>query len=164
MSLARRAPPGGRLAAAPAPPPTFVATETPGRPPATGTLLTGAAGSVALTVDLPTGDRYDAWVAGSFQGRLELLVDGLLVATARWEANHDAPLVPLAELRLDRGPHHMTLHYRGADSRAGSGAPARIGPLMLATPAPVRPVVYEDPARARELCGRSLDWIEVLGT
>ena len=164
MSLARRVPPGGRLAAAPAPPPAFVATETPGRPPATGPLLTAAAGAATLFVGLPTGGRYDAWVAGSFQGRLELLVDGLPAATVRREANHDAPFVPLAQLRLSRGPHRMTLRYRGADSRPGSGAPARIGRLVLAAPARVRPVVYADPARARQLCRRSLDWIEVLGT
>ena len=164
LSLARRVPPGGRLAAAPAPPPAFVAAETPGGPPGTRPVLTGATGTATLSVDLAAGGRYGAWVAGSFQGRLELFVDDLPVATARREANHDAPFVPLAELRLDPGPHRLTLRYRGADAGAGSGAPARIGPVVLAAPAPVRPVVYQDPARARALCGRSLDWIEVLGT
>ena len=67
-------------------------------------------------------------------------------------------------LTLSAGPHTVALHYAGQDLGPGSGGPPEpIGPLALAPAGPGADLVREVPAsRAAALCGRRLDWIEVL--
>jgi len=169
LRLAGRVPAGGRLAAARAPAP-IVANLAPAPAmndspaPAAETIpLSDGTSADALPIRLAIGGRYGVWVGGSFQGRLEMLVDGQRVAADRQEANYGTPLVPLGEADLAAGEHRITVRYAGADSHPGSGAPSWIAPLVVAAPAAARPIVFAKPSRARELCSRPLDWIEVLG-
>ena len=99
---------------------------------------------------LDRGGRYRVWLGGSFAGRVELLVDGERVASARAEQGYDSPLVPLGEVTLASGPHRFTVHPR-----------AETVVLEQARPRP--PLVTVGPADARRLCGRPLEWVEALG-
>ena len=55
----------------------------------------------------------------------------------------------------------MRLRYSGADLHPGSGAGfGLLDRFVLARTTESVPVRTLPPARARELCGRSLDWIE----
>ena len=57
----------------------------------------------------------------------------------------------------------MTLHFSGPDLHPGSGgAVFPIGPLVLSTAAGDAPVTVVSAARARELCGKRLDWVEAV--
>jgi hypothetical protein len=81
---------------------------------------------------------------------VELFIDGRRVASTRAEQGYDAPLVPLADVTLTPGPHRFAVRPAG-------------GTLLLASPQRRTPLIDVDPAAARELCGRSLEWVEALG-
>jgi hypothetical protein len=102
----------------------------------------------AFSVD--NGGRYSAWVGGSFPSRVELFIDGRRVASARAEQGYDAPLVPLADVTLAPGRHTYAVQP-AAD------------PIVLAPARPRPRLLVVDPADARDLCGRTLEWVEALG-
>jgi hypothetical protein len=53
--------------------------------------------------------------------------------------------------------------YGKADLHPGSdGAPFPLGPVVLSRSTADRPLVYVRPRDARELCGKRLDWIELI--
>jgi hypothetical protein len=114
LRLARRVPPGGRLAAARAPAPivanlgTAPAMNGSSAPAAQTIPLSDGTSADAPPIRLAIGGRYGVWVGGSFQGRLEMLVDGQRVAADRQEANYGTPLVPLGEADLAAGEHRIT--------------------------------------------------------
>ena len=90
---------------------------------------------------------YRAWLRGSFPGSVQLFIDGERVAGARAEQGHDTPLVPLADVTLAPGSHRF-------DPSAAT--------LVLAPDQPRAPLLAVDSADARGLCGRPLEWVEVL--
>jgi hypothetical protein len=122
------------------------------------------AGTAEATVQVPTAGRYLLWAGGMIRDRLDTLVDGNEIGTIRNQLNNTGQWTPLGEAELAAGRHTVSLRYHGPDWRPGSGgAQFAFGPLALATKTAVLPVRYVQPANARSLCGKSLDWIEALG-
>jgi hypothetical protein len=160
----------GRVAAAPRPAAIRLDLARGGRPSTwrpsaarPGALLPAGAGEARGTVSVPAAGRYSVWVGGSFHSRVELLVDGRPVGSARHELAHDHPYVWLGEVALTPGRHLVILRYTGPDLHPGSaGEPRPLGPVVLAPVAPRGEPVVVPAARARELCGLSLDWVEAL--
>jgi hypothetical protein len=59
----------------------------------------------------------------------------------------------------------VRLRYGGPDLHPGSGDPQfPMGPLVLSRTTAAMPISYVQPENARTLCGKSLDWIEALGS
>ena len=57
----------------------------------------------------------------------------------------------------------MRIVRPGNSLSPGDGGTQRtIGPLVLQPPSDTQSVRYLDPTRARELCGKRLDWIEIV--
>jgi hypothetical protein len=127
------------------------------------TLVPNAAGTLTKTIRLPIGGLQDFWLGGSFRNRVELLVDGRLVGSARDQLEETAQLTPLGTATLDSGKHDISLRYSGGDWRPGSrGAPFVLGPLVLGEPAAASDLIRVPPGAAASLCGRSFDWIEAV--
>jgi len=140
---------GGRLAFVPRPPP---ATHD----------LSGPPRSLAFSVTVP-GGRYQAWLSGSFPGRMEVRVDGRRVGALRHRLEHSGQMIPFGDVDLGRGQHRVELRYSGADLHPGSAA--RFGLLdrfILGRTTENVPFQTIPPSRAHELCGRTLDWVEAL--
>ena len=91
----------------------------------------------------------------STEGRLEARRNVL-----QWPSN----FVQLGDDQLAAGRHTFRLTYSGPDLRPGSAGepPFGLGPFAVAQGTQDRPVTYVQPAAARSLCGRSLDWVEAL--
>jgi hypothetical protein len=133
-------------------------------------------GEGSLTGQMPvsTAGRYGVWLGGSFRGKLEVRVDGRLVKADRHQLNHPEQYVPMGSVTLQPGLHTVQISYGGSDLHPGSGGnaivtagsqvevPFPIGPLELGPPAADTRVVQVPVRRARDLCGRSLDWVEAL--
>jgi hypothetical protein len=179
--LARRAGPGGRLAAVERPQASVVALARTSHSPTWLTdpndpslVFPSQKGSLTGQVSVPAGGRYGVWLGGSFRGRLAILVDARLVKADRQQLNHPDQYVPMGEVTLGRGVHTVQITYGGADLHPGSGGhaivtaaspvkvPFPIGPLDLSRTTADSPIAYVLPARARSLCGKSLDWVEAL--
>ena len=108
--------------------------------------------------------RYDVWLAGSFAGRMDVLVDGRVVGSSRHRLEHPGQFIPFGTVRLTPGRHEVALRYHGSDWHPGSAATIGmpLDRVVLAKTTEDLPVQTLDPSRARELCGRSLDWIEAI--
>jgi hypothetical protein len=155
LRLASVAGRGGRLAAVERTP-VIVADLPTGRP--------SGAGTTDISVSVPKAGRYELWLAGSFRDTIDLLVDGRQVGSRRNRLDHDGQYTPFGLIELTPGHHTVTLRFSGSDFRPGSGgAVFPVGPLVLSTATAADGQVTVVPAaRARELCGKRLDWIEAL--
>jgi hypothetical protein len=126
-------------------------------------LFPSGAGTLRSTARVKEAGRYGIWVGGAVRGSLELEVDGHRVAGVRHQLNHNGQFVPLGNVTLDAGPHTVTLRYEEQLLRPGSGgSPFPLGPLVLAKDTIDSPVLHVPTQRARELCGKKLDWVEAL--
>jgi hypothetical protein len=151
---ALRVPAGGSLAAPIRQKATFVQLRL---------ALPGSADGGALIRE--AGD-YTVWIGGSFPSRVRVYIDGKLVGSRRsgleWEQYQ-----PLGTVHLSGGTvHDVRLVYDGRSFlHPGSGDSGRtpIGPVALARQTADVPVTYVPASRARELCGKNLDWVEALG-
>ena len=107
--------------------------------------------------------RYGFWLAGSFRRHVDLFVDNRKQASAQDRLMHPGVDTPLGQALLSAGLHGIVLRYSAASLSPGSaGPPFPLGPLVLARFTANRPVTYVQPANARSLCGKSLDWIEAV--
>jgi len=119
-------------------------------------------GSVDLDVAIPDGGRWELWVGGSFRGALSAVVDGRKVGSTRHQLNNAGQYTPLGSTELAPGMHRVRLSHDVDRLRPGTtGAPWRFGPLVLSRDGDGQ--VLEVPLhRAARLCGKPLDWVELV--
>jgi hypothetical protein len=120
--------------------------------------------SLDLRFTAPSSGTYGVWVGGSFRSRLRAWVDGERAGSFRDELTWPGNFVRIGDVRLGAGRHVLRLGYTGPDLSPGSAGrpPFGLGPFVVARGTDSRPVSYVDPAEARSLCGKSLDWVEAL--
>jgi len=158
---------GGRLAVARRPAPRTAKLASP--PGANWYVAPGGHGVVIPTegkldtaVSLPRAGRYDVFLGGSFKGRVRVRVDGRQIASARHRLSHAGQYEPLVTTDLSAGRHAVEFEYDRGNLHPGSGGPDYpMGPLFFA-PVTRQPVELVSPARAGDLCGQRLDWIEAV--
>ncbi len=172
LRLAREAGTNGRLAAVGRP--ANVAENLDGSPPGrpgdfgetAGLAYPTSQESFPLDVKIPAAGVYEIGVDGDFLSQLELFIGSDRVAAARHQLNWPSEYNPLATVRLKKGTVRLTLRYDGPDIHPGSAGPGTgfgLGPLIIGRADPAdRAVTYVRPAKARTLCGRSLDWVEAI--
>lgn len=125
-------------------------------------------GRLTRTVRLFAGGRYRLWVEGSFGRAVHVSVDGAQVGSVAYQAGNPGQYFALGSTRLAPGLHRITVSRDGGDLRPGDGGGSKsslrqIGPVLLSPVANERQRVQTlPPTRASELCGRRLDWIEIV--
>ena len=110
--------------------------------------------------------RYQLWLGGSFARGFVVRIDGHLVGSISDELNNlgdynqvGGPLV------LAPGTHTITVTYPKANLAPGDADSEQYTALSEIALAPLSPSpkqVQVPPAKAGELCHRTLDWIEVV--
>ena len=157
----------GRLATVERPQVTVaLLSETGGEGGPVGPQLFSPSGHAVLEgeVDVPTTGRYQVWLGGSFRTLIKIAVDGRVVGMERHRLNAAGQYNPFGQVDLQAGSHAVKLEQEGPDLSPGSGGPSfPFGPLIFSRGDAERPVTYLPPARARSLCGKTLDGIEALG-
>jgi hypothetical protein len=140
-------------------PETWVPTE-PGSPD----LIPTGAGSAELTLEVPRAGRYDLYLLGSVRNRLDLVIDGEVAGSVDEQLNESRQYLYFGDAELGAGTHDVELVLHGQTLGPGSGGPPQpVGPLVLDPVANQDPPLLELPsARAEELCGKTLDWVEAL--
>lgn len=125
-------------------------------------------GDLQGPVRLPQGGRLRLWLEGSFGRGVQVTVDGRKIGEVAYEPGNAGQYLPVGEVRLAPGSHWVHLFRGGGSLWPGNGGGSQsslvhIGALVFSTPVnedrTVRTVSASD---AGKLCGRSLDWIEVL--
>ena len=135
-----------------------------------GAVLATAAGSAPVLVPLnaslrarvilPTSGTYRVWLNGTFFRKVEITIDGNPAGSV---ATSGSLYAEFGSVQLTQGLHRVVVAYDSSDLRPGGGAPTfPIGPLAFSLAGPPAPVEYIEPSRAASLCGRSLDWLEIV--
>jgi hypothetical protein len=106
------------------------------------------------------GGQYRVWLRGSVTRPIGVTIDGRRVGAASGR-NTNMQYLRVGLVRLAAGAHDVELQRGSGNLDPGDGAPSYIGPLALERTGPSR-LERVDPRRARSLCHRSLDWIEVV--
>jgi hypothetical protein len=121
------------------------------------------AGEFELEVRVPSSGRHEIWLGGSLRPRATLFVDGSEVGSLRQQLNTPGNYLDFGEVPLRRGRHTITVSVGGPDLHPGSAqSDGPLGPLVLSHPDDDPPLRRFSPQRARELCGRPWDWIELV--
>jgi hypothetical protein len=128
-----------------------------------GKLYPSRPGVARLQVNVPAAGTYDLWEQGSFGRGVSVSVDGRVLGSTRDQLSFVAQWIRFGARNLAAGTHVVELHYPGGSLRPGSGQqPETLGPVALVPRAPRSQLVSVAPQRARELCTRPLDWLEVV--
>jgi hypothetical protein len=128
------------------------------------TLIPVGPGAVHGRVSVARAGRYDAWLEGSFGRGMTVFVDGRRIGRAADALNARGDAEPLATLTLTAGTHAVALVRGGGDLAPGNGIDPRVGPFGLTPAGEPHPVVTVAPRDAASWCGRSLDWMEIVGS
>jgi hypothetical protein len=107
--------------------------------------------------------RYDMWVAGSYPGRLKVLIDGRQVYSGNSVLEANLYLTnPLNSVELSVGSHVLTILYDRPLWMPGSDLDSVIGPIFFSTQTAGNVSVKQvSIARIPKLCTQNLDWIAI---
>ena len=126
------------------------------------------AGKASAVLRVPRTGRYQVWVQGSFSREVEVLLDGRSAGKAKYELANQGAYLRLEQVRLVAGPHRLEVRRAGSSLHPGNGGGVGpnlvfLGPVVLSPAADVsRGVRHVEPEDAASLCGRRLDWLEVV--
>lgn len=132
--------------------------------PAAGTLTPTAPGQLVGHIAVATDQHYQLWLGGSFARGFIVFVDGRELGRVKDELANIGQSVYVGERVLTPGTHEIVLRYPSPDLTPGSGAQMTILSTIVLEPLdkPATAMLTVDPDRARTLCGRELDWIEIV--
>ncbi len=129
------------------------------------TLVPTTPGTATSHISVAESEPYELWLGGSFGRGFEVSVDGRHVGTVRNQLQPFTGYVHVADVFLEPGVHAIRLTYPRANLGPGAGwgqftylAAIALEPTLR----PPRALIEVGPAQARQLCGRKLDWIEIV--
>ena len=128
------------------------------------TLTPKTPGDAVTHIALAVSQRYELWLGGSFARGFEVSVDGRRVGTVSDELSAFGGYVHVADLPLQAGVHTFTLTYPHAGLAPGSANNefTSLSAIALQPQSPPSEAIEVAPRQAARLCGRSLDWIEIV--
>ncbi len=135
---------------------------------AAGSLEPTPPGTALAHVLLPTGPHsYQLWLGGNFARGFQVSVDGRYLGAVSNELNNIGDYNEIGvPVTLGPGVHTIALTYPQASSLAPGGADDEVGYTGLdeiaLQPLTASRMIELQPPQASELCGRSLDWIEIV--
>ena len=134
-----------------------------------GSLEPTGPGTAVAHVELPTGPhRYKLWLGGSFARGFRVSVDGHPLGSVANELNAIGDYNQVGpEISLGAGVHTIDITYPALSGLAPGGADNEtaytgLDEIALQEAATPTRMVALQPPQATQLCGRSLDWIEIV--
>jgi hypothetical protein len=124
-------------------------------------------GTATAHVAIPTGPhRYQLWLGGSFGRGFVVRIDGQLIGSVADELNNLGDYNEVGKpVALAAGVHTITITYPQANLSPGDADSEDYSSLSEIALQPLdspSQMITVKPAQASELCGRSLDWIEIV--
>jgi hypothetical protein len=107
--------------------------------------------------------RYDVWLGGSFNRRYVVWVAKHPLGSVSPDIGSPGEYVRVGQVSLSRGMVPVLIDRPQTGFTPGETAStALLGPLVLVRSGSPPPVKEISPDQARSLCGRPLDWLEVV--
>jgi hypothetical protein len=116
-------------------------------------------GQAVTHIAVASSQIYELWLNGSFGRGFEVSVDGRRVGRVKDEFGPEH----VADVFLTAGTHIFVFTYPNGDLTPGSGN-SEFTSLDVITLVPQSPneMISVSPKQATQLCGRPLDWIEIV--
>jgi hypothetical protein len=136
--------------------------------PVDRTLTPTGPGEAIGHIDVLRAQRYELWLGGSFVRGFDARVDGHRVGRIKDQPSNIGGYVAVARLFLRPGRHAVALTYPHGDLTPASGDSEHYEGTVLNAVAleplddPPTGLLVAAPRRARSLCDRPLDWVEVV--
>jgi hypothetical protein len=132
-----------------------------------GAVVPVGPGELKQRLRFPAGGRYVVWLEGSFGRAMKVWVDRRYVGDVAYEEGYPGGHQRAGEISLAPGVHDVRVVGGGGDLRPGNGGSdvsmRHLGPVVFSPRGNERRELrFLDPASGGELCGRTLDWIEVV--
>lgn len=107
---------------------------------------------------------YELWLGGEFSRGFDVSVDGRRVGRVKDQLSGFSAYVHIADVFLTAGVHTFVITYPSADLTPGSGDNelTSLDAIALVPHSPPSELIEVPPRQAVRLCGRSLDWIELV--
>jgi hypothetical protein len=127
-------------------------------------LTATTAGRAVAHIAVPNGERYEVWLDGSFTRGFGVSVDGEYLGNVKDEPSLFNSYFHLADAFLEPGVHTFVFTYPHADLTPGSGNNefTSLAAITLQRQSPASELIAVAPQQAARLCGRPLDWIELV--
>ncbi len=132
--------------------------------PASHSLTPTTPGQAVAKIAVAEGQSYELWLGGSFARGFEVSVDGRREGNVKDELSSFGGWVLLADVFLAPGIHTFAFTYPHADLTPGSGLNefTVLSAIALQPQNPPSELIEVGPRQAARLCGRPLDWIELV--
>lgn len=126
-----------------------------------GVIVPTGSTQVTESFEVAETGEYQLALGGSFTGQVTVGIDGQQVWRGRHQLNWTGNTTPMGAVPLTAGVHELTLDYEASVWQPGSGGAAwPLGPVYMSLDEQVVESVAV--ADARSLCGKRLDWLEVV--
>jgi hypothetical protein len=106
------------------------------------------------------GGRYRVWLYGTSGRPIIASIDGRRVGSFT-QVNTPKQWNDVGTVSVTRGRHDLSMVRPGGSLAPGNAYSGRLGPLVL-QPLARETLEQVRPADARSLCGRDLDWVEIV--
>jgi hypothetical protein len=107
--------------------------------------------------------RYSVVVEGDISQRLSVYVDTDRIGSVAYQLGPPGQVTTVGQISLSPGRHLIAVLRPDNNLTPGDGGTDRtLGPVMLLPQGDLRAVSQIDPSQARSLCGKSLDWLEIV--
>jgi hypothetical protein len=130
------------------------------------TLTPYTPGTAVAHIIVSSSQDYEFWLGGSFTRGFQVSVDGHSIGQAKDEIFDINGYVPMAKLHLAAGVHMVRITYPSADiwtPGTGNNEYTTLQEIALQPlQSPRSQMLSVAPGRASQLCGRPLDWIELV--
>jgi hypothetical protein len=135
--------------------------------PEEGALVPTTPGRAVARIAVASGQRYELWLEGSFGRGFDVSVDGQHVGRIKDELSVSSRFFHIADVYLGPEEHTLAFTYPHPDLTPGSGDSGfsvltSLDAIALVPQSPPSELIGASPQQAARLCGRPLDWIELV--
>lgn len=121
------------------------------------------AGEAADLVQVPASGRYQVWVGGSLSRRVNVWVGRHLVGSLNRQIGTAGQYLLVGTVNLTAGKQPVLVYRPPANLSPGNPVAGEIlGPVVLVRDSAPPPVTEIAPAQAGSLCGKPLEWLEIV--
>ena len=123
----------------------------------------GTPGIARTRFGVPAAGAYDVWLKGNFGRALTVTIDGRRVGSVAGQTGNEGNYARPLRVELAPGSHLLTLERGGGSLRPGDATPSMLSRVVFEPARQGAPAVRELPAEQwGRLCGRPVDWVEVV--